>query len=359
MKAIIAGGGTGGHLFPGVAVAREILRREPDAGILFTGAERGIEKRVVPREGFELETLPIGGIKGVGFVRCVKNLFAMTLALVRALGVLGRFDPDVVVGVGGYASFPVVGAAILRGIPRGIMEQNVCPGLANRVLGRRVDFAAVTHERTAAFFPGKAVVTGNPVRAAFKEIEPKASRREPFTILIVGGSQGAEAINRAAMDALDLLEGWKGRIRFFHQSGERQLEEVRSSYRERGFEARVESFLDDIDRQYAASDLIVSRAGGTTVAELKASGRAAILVPLPSAALDQPGNAKAMADGAAAVMIDNARLTGKRLAEEIMRLLEAPENLTRMETNARKMAVLDAESRIVDLMEQAAARRRK
>ena len=358
MKAIIAGGGTGGHLFPGIAVAHEILRREPDAGILFAGADRGIEKRVVPREGFKLETLPIGGIKGVGFVRGVKNLFAMTLALVRALGVLGRFDPDVVVGVGGYASFPVVGAAILRGIPRGIMEQNVCPGLANRVLGRRVDFAAVTHERTAAFFPGKAVVTGNPVRAAFKEIEPKASR-EPFTILIVGGSQGAEAINRAVMDALDSLEAWKGRIRFFHQSGERQLEEVQSSYRERGFEARVESFLDDIDRQYAASDLIISRAGGTTVAEIKASGRAAILVPLPSVALDQPGNAKAMVDEAAAVMIDNASLTGKRLAEEIIRLLEAPENLTRMETNARKMAVLDAESRIVDLMEQAVARRKK
>ena len=358
MKAIIAGGGTGGHLFPGIAVAHEILRREPDAGILFAGADRGIEKRVVPREGFKLETLPIGGIKGVGFVRGVKNLFAMTLALVRALGVLGRFDPDVVVGVGGYASFPVVGAAILRGIPRGIMEQNVCPGLANRVLGRRVDFAAVTHERTAAFFPGKAVVTGNPVRVAFKEIEPKASR-EPFTILIVGGSQGAEAINRAVMDALDSLEAWKGRIRFFHQSGERQLEEVQSSYRERGFEARVESFLDDIDRQYAASDLIISRAGGTTVAEIKASGRAAILVPLPSVALDQPGNAKAMVDEAAAVMIDNASLTGKRLAEEIIRLLEAPENLTRMETNARKMAVLDAESRIVDLMEQAVARRKK
>ena len=339
-------------------MAREILRREPDAGILFAGADRGIEKRVVPREGFKLETLPIGGIKGVGFVRGVKNLFAMTLALVRALGVLGRFDPDVVVGVGGYASFPVVGAAILRGIPRGIMEQNVCPGLANRVLGHRVDFAAVTHERTAAFFPGKAVVTGNPVRSAFKEIEPKASR-EPFTILIVGGSQGAEAINRAVMNALDSLEGWKGRIRFFHQSGERQLDEVQRSYRERGFEARVESFLDDIDRQYAASDLIISRAGGTTVAEIKASGRAAILVPLPSAALDQPGNAKAMVDEAAAVMIDNASLTGKRLAEEIIRLLEAPENLTRMETNARKMAVLDAESRIVDLMEQAVARRRK
>ena len=358
MKAIIAGGGTGGHLFPGIAVAREILRREPDAGILFAGADRGIEERVVPREGFKLETLPIGGIRGVGFVRSVKNLFAMTMAVVRALGVLGRFDPDVVVGVGGYASFPVVGAAILRGIPRGIMEQNVSPGLANRVLGRRVDFAAVTHERTAAFFPGKAVVTGNPVRAAFKEIEPKASR-EPFTILIVGGSQGAEAINRNVMDALDSLEGWKSKIQFVHQSGARQLEEVRSSYRQQGFEARVESFLDDIDRQYAASDLIISRAGGTTVAEIKASGRAAILVPLPSAAFDQPGNARAMVDEAAAVMIDNAELTGKRLGEEITRLLDAPEILTRMETNARKMAVLDAESQIVDLMEQAVAKRKK
>jgi len=358
MRAIIAGGGTGGHLFPGIAVAHEILRREPDAEILFTGAERGIEKRIVPREGFELEMLPIGGIKGVGFVRGVKNLVAMIIALVRALDILGRFNPDVVVGVGGYASFPMVGAAILRGVPRGIMEQNVSPGLANRVLGRRVDFAAVTHDPTVAFFPGKAVVTGNPVRAGFKEIGPKTSR-DPFTILVVGGSQGAETINQNVIDALDSLEGWQSRIQFVHQSGERQLEVVRSSYRERGFEARVENFLDEINNHYLASDLIISRAGGTTVAEIKASGRAAILVPLPSAALDQPGNAKAMVDEAAAVMIDNTELTGKRLAEEIISLLETPEILTRMEQNARKMAMLDADSRIVDLMEQAVKRRRK
>src|SRR6185295_6500317 len=196
MRAIIAGGGTGGHLFPGIAVAREIQRREKDAEILFVGSERGIEARLVPQEGFALRCLPAGSMKGIGWGARARNLVATVRGILGARRILGEFRPSVVIGVGGYASFPMLSAAILKGYPRLIMEQNAVPGLANRVLGRWVDFAAVTDPRTHSYFGNRAVVTGNPVRPQFKSIPPKA-HRPPYTILIFGGSQGAQSINRA------------------------------------------------------------------------------------------------------------------------------------------------------------------
>src|SRR5207249_5451951 len=223
MKVIIAGGGTGVHLFPGIAVAREIQRRDPGSTILFVGAEQGIEARTVPKEGYELRTLPIGGIKGVGVGRQVRNLMGMVSGGLKAQKILRQFNPDVVIGVGGYASFPMLSAAILGGYPRIVMEQNAIPGLANRVLGKWVDFAAVTDARTQSYFGQRAVVTGNPIRPEFKSIPPKA-HVPPYTILIFGGSQGAQSINRAVIDALENLDNWKDRLRFVHQTGERQLE---------------------------------------------------------------------------------------------------------------------------------------
>src|SRR5438034_5576607 len=221
MKVIIAGGGTGGHLFPGIAVAREIQRRDPGSTILFVGAEQGIEARIVPKEGYELRTLPIGGIKGVGVGRQVRNLMGMVSGGLKAQKILRQFNPDVVIGVGGYASFPMLSAAVLGGYPRVIMEQNAIPGLANRVLGKWVDFAAVTDARTQSYFGNRGVVTGNPVRPGFKSIPPK-NHVEPYTVLIFGGSQGAQSINRAVMEALDNFDHWKGRLRFGHQTGGRQ-----------------------------------------------------------------------------------------------------------------------------------------
>ena len=359
MKAIIAGGGTGGHLFPGITVARELLRRYPDAGILFVGAEQGIEKRIVPTEGFELETLPIGGLKRVNWTRRMRNLVAIVVAVFSSMRILARFEPDVVVGVGGYASFPMVGAAIIKGLPRVIMEQNVLPGLANRVLGRGVDFAAVADERAARYFPRHAVVTGNPIRSEFKTIGPK-EHRPPYTVLIFGGSQGAQSINLALIEALEILSGWRDRLMFVHQAGAGQLAEVRSAYQAAGFKARVQDFFDQFDQEYAAADLIISRAGATTVEEIKASGRAAILIPLPFAADDhQRRNARAMVEESAAVMIDENDLNGSRIAGEIVRLFEDLDGLRQMETNARNLAILDAESRIVDLIESAIEKRRR
>jgi UDP-N-acetylglucosamine--N-acetylmuramyl-(pentapeptide) pyrophosphoryl-undecaprenol N-acetylglucosamine transferase len=358
MKAIIAGGGTGGHLFPGIAVAREIQRRDPESKILFVGAEQGIETRIIPKEGFELRTLPVGGIKGLGVARQVRNLIGMMGGIFQARQILRTFEPDVVIGVGGYASFPMLGAATLSGYVRVIMEQNAVPGLANRVLGRWVTFAAVTDPRTQSYFGRRAVVTGNPVRPEFKSIQPKA-HVPPYTVLIFGGSQGAQSINRAVMECLDGLVDWKTRIRFVHQTGERQLDQVKEAYSNKGFQADVRVFFDNFHEQYAAADLIVSRSGATTVAEIKAAGRAAILIPFPFATDDhQAKNARAMADENAAIVIDNSELNGTRLAAAIRELLVEPERLNAIEKNARRIAIPDAEARIVNLVEEAVEGRR-
>src|SRR5437870_9146628 len=358
MKVIIAGGGTGGHLFPGIAVAREIQRRDPGSTILFVGAEQGIEARIVPKEGYELRTLPIGGIKGVGVGRQVRNLMGMVSGGLKAQKILRQFNPDVVIGVGGYASFPMLSAAILGGYPRIVMEQNAIPGLANRVLGKWVNFAAVTDERTQSYFGERAVVTGNPIRPEFKSIEPKA-HAVPYTILIFGGSQGAQSINRAVIDALDLLKDSKDRLRFVHQTGERQLEDVKRAYADKGFQADVRTFFNNFHEQYAAADLIISRSGATTVAEIKAAGRAAILIPFPFATDDhQMKNARSMAKENAAILIPNSELKGERLAAAILELIGNPERLKQIESNARRMAILDAEQRIVNLVERAIEKRR-
>ena len=357
MKVIIAGGGTGGHLFPGIAVAREIERRHPGSEILFVGAEQGIETKFVPKEGFALKTLPLGAIQGVGWIRRLRNLAAAVLGIQKAKKILREFRPDAVIGVGGYASFPVITAAILGHYPRVIMEQNAIPGLANRTLGRWVNFAAVSDPRTQSYFGRRAVVTGNPVRPEFKSVAPK-KHVPPYTILVFGGSQGAQSINRAAIEALQILAGWKDRLRFVHQTGERQLEEVQQAYAAKGFNADVRTFFNDFHQQYAAADLIISRSGATTVAEIKAAGRAAILIPFPFAADDhQTKNARAMAEEKAAVLIENSQLNGTRLADAIRELLGDPARLEELESNARRIAVLNAEERIVSLVEEAVGKK--
>jgi UDP-N-acetylglucosamine--N-acetylmuramyl-(pentapeptide) pyrophosphoryl-undecaprenol N-acetylglucosamine transferase len=278
--------------------------------------------------------------------------------ILGARRILKEFRPSIVIGVGGYASFPMVSAAILQGYPRMIMEQNAVPGLANRVLGRWVNFAAVTDPGTTSFFGNRAVVTGNPIRPQFKSIPPK-THQPPFEILVFGGSQGAQSINKAVRESLPLLSEWKDRLRFTHQTGEAQLNETRQAYEASGFKADVQPFFNEFHQRYASSDLIISRAGATTVAEIKAAGRAAILVPFPYAADDhQTRNAQAMVDEGAALMIRNADLTGETLASAIRSLLSDTSRLEGIERNARRVAVLDAEARIVDLAEKATERRK-
>jgi UDP-N-acetylglucosamine--N-acetylmuramyl-(pentapeptide) pyrophosphoryl-undecaprenol N-acetylglucosamine transferase len=280
----------------------------------------------------------------------VKGIFS-------ARRILKEFNPDVVIGVGGYASFPTVMAAILGGYPRMIMEQNSIPGLANRMVARWVDFAAITDPKTKSTFGDRGVVTGNPIRPQFKSIPAKV-HQPPFTILVFGGSQGAQSINRGVRESLSYLSDWKAKLRFVHQTGEKQAEEIRKAYAEAGFESDVRAFFNDFHQQYAAADLIVSRAGATTVAEIKAAGRASILIPLPTAADDhQTKNAKAMVEENAAVLISNAELNGETLASAIRSMLSDTQKLDAIEKNARRIAVLDAEQRIVDLAERAVEKR--
>jgi UDP-N-acetylglucosamine--N-acetylmuramyl-(pentapeptide) pyrophosphoryl-undecaprenol N-acetylglucosamine transferase len=335
---------------PGIAVARELRRRDPGTRILFVGAERGIEKRIVPGEGFDLVTLRVGGLNRTGWVRRVVNLAGLAVALVEAWRLVGRFRPDVVVGLGGYASFPVMAAATVRGVPRLVMEQNVFPGLANRVAGRFATRVAVSDPAGASHFGRRAVVTGNPVRPEFKAI-PAWVGTDRIRVLVTGGSQGAEAINRAVTEALAHLRHLSSRLSFVHQTGQRQIEEVRAAYRKAGIDAEVDSFFSDFASRYAGADLVVCRAGATTVAEIRASGRAAVFVPLETAADDhQRKNARAMVDANAGVMIDPRDLSGERLAREIAGLVGDPDRIGELGRNARRMAVLDAEAQIVDLL---------
>lgn len=351
LRILIAGGGTGGHLYPGIAVAREVLRREPQAVVTFAGTARGIEFRVVPREGFELDLLRSAGLKGTSAASLVRGMSLLPLSGADAWRILTRRKPDVVIGVGGYSSGPVVAAAAARGIPTMLLEQNAVPGFTNRLLARFVTAAAVTFERTASYFGRRSIVTGNPVRHEFfaetSTPEPRAPGRP--RILIFGGSQGAHAINVAMVEAAPRLAAFPGGLAVTHQTGERDLDMVTDGYRRAGFEARVEPFLFTMHREIKDADLIVCRAGATTIAELTAAGRPAVFVPLPTATDDhQRQNAQVVAAAGAGEVIEQKDLTGAVVAERIASLLSDSSRLASMGAAARTLARPDAARAIVD-----------
>ncbi len=351
LRVVIAGGGTGGHLYPGIAVARELLRRHPDAQITFAGTARGIEARVIPREGFELDTLRSVGLKGASPVARLRGLLLIPLSGLDAWSILSRRAPNLVIGVGGYSSGPVVAMAIVRRIPTLLLEQNAVPGLTNRLLAPAVSAAAVTFESTAAYFGRRAIVAGNPVRAEFVSESAAPGVRDPGPprVLIFGGSQGAHAINLAMVEAAPQLAAYRGGMAITHQTGERDLELVRDGYRRAGLEARVEPFLFTMDREIKSADLVVCRAGATTIAELTAAGRAAVLVPLPTAADDhQRKNAEVLAQAGAAEVMEQRNLGGATLADRIVQLVDNPARLNAMAAAARAMGRPDAAGVIAD-----------
>ena len=348
LRVVIAGGGTGGHLFPGIAVAREVLKRQPDAIVTFAGTARGIESRVVPREGFALDLLRSAGLKSTSLAARLRGVALLPLSGLDAWSILSRRRPDVVVGVGGYSSGPVVLAAAVRRIPTVLLEQNAAPGLTNRLLARVVTAAAVTFESTTAFFGGRGFVTGNPVRPEF--FEPAPERRPgPSRVLIFGGSQGAHAINVAMVEAAPQLAAGGIGLAITHQTGERDLELVRDGYRRAGLAARVEPFLFDMDREMKASDFVVCRSGATTIAELAACGRPAIFIPLPTAADDhQRKNAEVLVAAGAAELLDQRTMTGASLADRILSLAADEPRRRAMATAATRLARPDAARAIVD-----------
>jgi len=356
-RVVIAGGGTGGHLFPGIAIARELLSRRPGATVTFAGTARGLEAKVIPREGFALDFLHSAGLKGHSLASAVRGVSLLPVSFVDAWRILSRRTPDLVIGVGGYSSGPVVMVAALRRIPTLVAEQNAVPGLTNRILSHVVGAAAVTFESTVSYFGRRGFVTGNPVRPEFSEpnhergtsdLGYRTSDVGKTRVLIFGGSQGAHAINVAMVEASPRLAA-AGGVDITHQTGERDLELVRRAYEEQGLPARVEPFLFDMDREMKHADLIVSRAGATSIAELTAAGRAAILVPLPTAADDhQTKNAEVLARANAAEVINQKDLTGALLAERLLALARDRARRDAMARSARTFARPDAAKAIVD-----------
>jgi len=351
MRVVIAGGGTGGHLFPGIAVAREVLRRQPNAQVTFAGTARGIESRVIPREGFELDIIRSRGLKGTSLAARLRGVLLIPLSAIDAWSIVSRRSPDLVIGVGGYSSGPVVLMAAIRGVPTLLLEQNAVPGLTNRLLAPAVSAAAVSFESTASYFGRRAIVAGNPVRSEFvsETSAPGVRAAGPPRVLIFGGSQGAHAINVAMVEAAPQLAAHPGGMAITHQTGERDLEWVRDGYRRAGLEARVEPFLFAMEREINAVDLVVCRAGATTLAELTAAGRPAVLVPLPTAADDhQRKNAEVLGAAGAAEVVEQKELQGGALAARIVELVSAPDRLAAMAAAARKLARPDAVKVIVD-----------
>ncbi|HZP16851.1 MAG TPA: undecaprenyldiphospho-muramoylpentapeptide beta-N-acetylglucosaminyltransferase, partial [Terriglobales bacterium] len=292
MRAILAGGGTGGHVIPAIAIAQELQRRY-GAELLFIGTQRGLENRLVPAAGFPLQLVKVGALNRVSLTTRLKTMFDLPRAIFSAERMLSGFQPDVVIGVGGYASGPAMLAAILKHIPTLAFEPNFVPGFANRVVARFVSGAAVHFERTSEYFRN-AVVTGVPVRPAFFQIPKKPYAQASPTLLVFGGSQGARAINQAMVRALPELAKRAPGLRVIHQTGERDYNEVRSAYDQAGFPSEVHKFIDDMPAFFARADLVLCRSGASTVAEIAAAGKPAVFVPFPLAADDhQRRNAEA------------------------------------------------------------------
>jgi UDP-N-acetylglucosamine--N-acetylmuramyl-(pentapeptide) pyrophosphoryl-undecaprenol N-acetylglucosamine transferase len=337
---LIAGGGTGGHLFPGVALAEELVLRGQGHSVLFVGTRHGIEARAVPRAGCDLELIEVGGLKGKGLWGWLKGLLRIPRAVWQSRRILKKYRPDVVVGVGGYASGPVLLAAWLMRLPTAVLEQNALPGLTNRVLGRFVRRVFVAFPQAEKFFnKSKVRLLGNPVRKALADNllaggEPESGQH----LLVFGGSQGARILNQVVPDAVQLLSGRLPDLKVVHQTGERECQEVKQRYRERGVEAEVLPFIHDMAAAYRKADVVVSRAGATTVAELSLCRKPAVLIPFPYAADNhQVVNAQALVEAGAAVMILQSDLRAQRLADEVGAILADAGRRTAMQEAAGKV----------------------
>lgn len=354
MRVLFAAGGTGGHIYPAIAVAKEILRRDSASEIRFVGTARGLETKLVPDNGFKLSTIDSAGLKNVGFFGKLKGLFVLPKSFLEARALLKEFKPDVVVGAGGYVTGPVLLMASLMRIPTLVMESNALPGFTNRQLARFVTKAALTFEESLKFFGNKGVVIGNPVRREFFDISPKDRDNSTFCLLIFGGSQGARAINNALVEALPILDKYKNSLKITHQTGEADIEKIAEFYKRSDWQtADIKPYIKNIVAEFAESDLIICRAGATTCAELAAAGKASLMIPLPTAADDhQRKNAEALQTAGAARMILQRDLSGENLAREISDLIENPQKITEMEKAAKSLAKTNAAEAAADLIEK-------
>ena len=352
MRLLIAGGGTGGHLFPGVALAEELRARDPDAAIRFVGTRRGIEARVLPELGWELALIELSGLKTDGALGAIRGVFRLPRALWQARKVIKQFRPDAVIGVGGYASGPVVLMARLGRIPTAICEQNSIPGLTNKILGRVARAVFLSFDESRRFFkPKKTTLSGNPVR---RDLVAKLATATPAPadgtvhVLVCGGSQGAVAVNELASQALATLAK-SAPLSIVHQTGDRDLAATQARYAAAGVAAECRPFIKDMAAAYQAADIIIGRAGATTVAELAIAGKPALFIPYPFAADNhQEINAREMADAGAALMFRQSELTADKLADALRPLLADPARRAKMGAAMKQLGRPRAAATVVD-----------
>ena len=349
---VIAGGGTGGHLYPGIALAKALMKHDADIQITFVGTRQGIESRVLPREGFRLKTILSGGLLGKKGIGRLINWLKLPVSILQSMGYLLMNRPQLVVGVGGYVSGPVALSAWVLRIPMLIHEQNTVPGATNRWLGKIADKVAITFEMSKKYFPAHKVVdTGNMIREEFTEAkEANVPTGEKFTVLVLGGSQGAQSINHALLAALDMLAPVKDRLHLIHQTGEIDETEVRARYEHKRFSADARAFIYDMAEQYRKASLIICRSGATTLAEVTALGIPSVLVPFPFAAHNhQEHNARALESNGAARVILDKDVNGEPLARIILDSIEHPEALREMGSKSFQMGRRDATERVRQL----------
>jgi UDP-N-acetylglucosamine--N-acetylmuramyl-(pentapeptide) pyrophosphoryl-undecaprenol N-acetylglucosamine transferase len=352
---MVAGGGTGGHIYPAIAIAREYLARDAARSVVFVGTEKGLEKTIVPKAGFPLEFIDVGGLKGKGGLDLIRNVVRVPKGFIQAWKLIGKHKPSVVLGVGGYSSGPVLLAAKLRGVPTIVHEANAFPGLANRALARIVTTVAVAFAEAGPRMKRKdAVVTGNPIRKEFFETNRQPPTANRQRLVLFGGSQGSRILNDTMTGALLFLARMKDTLEIVHQTGPNELEKVQNAYRTSAFaNARVVPYLDPIVDEIAAADVVVCRAGAMTIGELAAIGRGAILVPFAAATNNhQELNARVVERAGGAVVITENELSPERLAGAITEILADPQRAASMGAAAKTLAMPDATKTIVDLVEK-------
>ena len=348
MKLLLAGGGTGGHLFPAVALAQLLLKQDESAAVQFVGTEKGLEARLLPKLGLPLTTVDMAGVVGRGWRGKLEMVPRLLKSMNQAKGILKNFAPDLVIGVGGYASVPVLLMAKGLNIPYVIHEQNAIPGLSNKLLGRWAKriFLSVTNSGTG-FDPRKTLLTGNPLWPGMEAVQGLPNNGK---LLIFGGSRGAQAINRTVVEMLPILKGWSGCPEILHQTGDAELEEVQRAYESAGFNPQqVVPFIDDMASAYAEAKLVICRAGATTLAELTVSGRPAVLIPFPFAAGDhQTANAKTLETAGAAKLIPQSELSAEGLAKMVKQLLSDTAGLQQMAEKSRTLGQPGAAEKILN-----------
>lgn len=334
-----------------VAIREELKRRDPECQVLFVGTPEGLERKILSPLGFALRTIRVGALNKVSVRRALKTLTQLPGSLMEARRILKDFRPTVVISLGGYSAGPVVMAAKIMGCPSVLVEPNAYPGLTNRLLGPLVRRAAVAFKETAGFFPGKARETGIPIRAQFHQILPWTSKGKSTRLLVFGGSRGSRPINRLMCDALSYLKDLK--ISVVHQTGGSDFNWVSDAYKRASVSGRIKEYIGDMPSEFESADIIISRSGASTVAEIGAAGRASILIPFPAAANNhQWENASAMQQSGAAILVKQSTLSGQVLAQHIVSLVGDPCKIDRIAKASRAFAHRDSAVRMVDLLEE-------